>query len=546
MAQQRLAASRTAILYRKYQTDPIGFIRDILGEHLTDDQIKVVESVKDNPVTIARSANAIGKSHSAARACIWFYTVFDTAKVYLTAAPPLENLKNILWGEIMSVVQRKADMFKGHTIKRLGVWRDANSFMTGLAIPTTGTPEEKEAKFSGKHAPYMLFVVDEGDAVPDEIYKGIESCMSGGHVRLLVLFNPRAQVGPVYLKEKNREANVVELSAFNHPNVLTGQDVIPGAVTRDITVRRINEWTRALAAEEKPDYHTFEVPQFLEGQTAQAMDGTIYPPLMGGHRKVIYPQFAYMVLGKYPAQGAKQLIDDSWIDRAVMRWHDYVAHFGEIPPAGIQPIMGVDLAEFGTDNNVVALRYDGYVPRFTFWPGIDPDLSASKAMQFYIQNDASIAMIDATGIGSNVAPAMVRRAREREQAENKVYDLRAVSVKVGEKPSPIIKSEMGEFRYLRDQLWWALARWLEKDKLAMIPPDGLLLEELRAVEYEIPKKIQVTDKEHLRKRLKRSPDRADALCLTFAPFERAKWLRASDATQNESKFDNNMAAASAT
>ena len=51
---------------------------------------------------------------------------------------------------------------------------------------------------------------------------------------------------------------------------------------------------------------------------------------------------------------------------------------------------------------------------------------------------------------------------------------------------------------------------------AMLPPDELLLEELSTPTYEITNgKIKVMKKEAMRELLKRSPDRADALCLTF-------------------------------
>lgn len=124
------------------------------------------------------------------------------------------------------------------------------SFISGVTIPSSGTEAQREAKFSGKHAPYLLFIIDEGDAVPDEVYRGIESCMSGGHARLLVMFNPRNQSGEVHRMERDRRANVVKLSAFSHPNVLTGEDQIPGAVTRETTIRRINQWCRPLAEDE--------------------------------------------------------------------------------------------------------------------------------------------------------------------------------------------------------------------------------------------------------------------------------------------------------
>ena len=60
--------------------------------------------------------------------------------------------------------------------------RSDKSFIQGVAIPMSGSPEEREAKFSGKHSPVLIFIVDEGDAVPEEVYKGIEGCMSGGEL----------------------------------------------------------------------------------------------------------------------------------------------------------------------------------------------------------------------------------------------------------------------------------------------------------------------------------------------------------------------------
>lgn len=499
-------------------------MQDEIGVFLTDELVSIAESVRDNPVTIVRSGNDLGKSFSAARLMIWFFSVFADSKVFATAAPPLENLKTILWGEIGSVIHTRPSIFTGMKIKSLAIFRHANSFVKGLAIPISGTSEEREAKFSGKHAPHMLFVVDEGDAVPEEVYKGIESCMSGGHVRLLIMFNPRAPIGAVYNMEKRRQANVIVLNAFNHPNVTTGENLIPGAVSRDVTIRRINEWTRELGDGERSGMDdTYEVPEFLAGKTGQALDGTYYQPLPPGERKIVKPEFSYMVLGRYPSQSTWQLISENWIQRAVDRWKEYVSRNGEVPPSAVQPTMGCDLAEYGSDYNVACFRYGNYVEKLTLWNGVDSDLSAEKALELYLQKGAKIAMVDSTGVGSNVAPAMARRGREQ--------DVRAVSVKASEKPSPLIRCEFGDFYMLRDQLWWALRLWLEKEE-AMIPPDGLLLEELRAVEYSftpIGRKIKMTDKDDLRKRLKRSTDRSDALCLTFSPFERAQWVSVEEA-----------------
>ena len=254
--------------FSKYQTDPVGFGEEILGERFTDDVKAMMESVRDNIITLARSANAVGKTHGAARVAIWFYKCFGNCQVYTAAAPPESNLRNLLWGEIGNIIEKHPDLFKRDEVKNLHVSRSAQSFLTGVTIPTSGSEAQREAKFSGKHSPNLLFVVDEGDAVPDEVFRGIESCMSGGHARLLIMLNPRAEAGEAYRMSRDRKAKVVSLSAFNHPNVVEGRDVIPGAVTRETTVRRINQWCRPLAEGEPVDGECFELPKFLEGAVA--------------------------------------------------------------------------------------------------------------------------------------------------------------------------------------------------------------------------------------------------------------------------------------
>lgn len=184
--------------FSEFQQDPVGFGEKVLNETFTDDVKALLESVRDYPITIARSSNATGKTHAAARAAIWFYRVFLDSQVYTAAAPPESNLKKILWGEIGSLLEKHPELFKADTVKSLHIERSPKSFITGVTIPMSGTEAQRQAKFSGKHAPYLLFIIDEGDAVPDEVYTAIESCLSGGFGRLLIMFNPRSESGEVY------------------------------------------------------------------------------------------------------------------------------------------------------------------------------------------------------------------------------------------------------------------------------------------------------------------------------------------------------------
>jgi hypothetical protein len=490
-----------------YADDPVGF-GEALGEHFTDDVKRMMESVRDYPVTIAKSANATGKTFSAARVAAWFYKAFGDAQVYCAAAPPEDNLRRLLWAQIESVVTRHPALFDKSKVRDLQLSRSPQSFIAGVTIPTSGTPEQREARFSGKHAPHLLFIVDEGDAVPDEVYRGIESCMSGGFARLLIMFNPRAESGTVYRMEREGRAHVVRLSALDHPNVVTGADVIPGAVTRETTVRRIHNWSRPLVPGEKPDHECFELPDFLAGAQATGFDGQLLPPLAAGWRRITDPALSYMVLGEYPAQSAYQLINRTWVDAARARWDAYAAQHGQRPPVGTAPIMGLDVAEFGADSNAAVFRYGGWVSLFETWGGVDIYQTGERAAVLYQERGAQAAQVDATGVGAGVAPHMVRKGCKR---------VNPVRVAV----SPTQTTEQGEFALLRDQLWWAVREWLRTDSGAMLPPDRDLTQELTTPTYSVKDgKIRIMSKDVMKELLKRSPDKADALCLTFAPASR--------------------------
>jgi intein/homing endonuclease len=455
-------------------------------------------------------------SHAAAHLAIWFMEAYAGAQVYTAAAPPESNLKIMIWGNIGTLVLQKPELFSRYrvSLSNTHIERSPTEFITGVTIPAAGTREQRIARFSGKHAPAMLFIVDEGDAVPPEVYEGIETCMSGGFARLLILFNPKIKSGPVYKKEREKQANVIELTAFAHPNVQTGQDLIPGAVDRNTTVRRLNEWSRPLAPTEEPDAQCFEVPDFLAGCTATSLDGkTTYPPLLAGWRKITDHQLSYMVLAEYPAQSSQQLISEEWIARARANWNLYVAKWGEKQPKGTKARGGLDVADQGDDSNVFARRYGPWVAPLQTWSGVDLEVTSDKAAALYLSHDLEYLFIDATGVGAGVAPSARRKVR-RAKALAPIRKITGVMVA----SSPTEKTELGEFRHLRDQLWWTMREWLRTDENAMLPPDDELEEELLVATYEVQGKyVRIMDKPHMKELLGRSPDRADALSLTFTP-----------------------------
>jgi hypothetical protein len=130
-------------------------------------------------------------------------------------------------------------------------------------------------------------------------------------------------------------------------------------------------------------------------------------------------------------------------------------------------------------------------------------MTAIKAADLFRQRLAKVCYVDATGVGSAVAPRMSR------------LGVVAYSVKVAERAT--FDVEEGTFKSLRDQLWWKTREWLRTDPGAMLPPDDDLIQELTTPTYSVyAGQIRVTDKDTLREMMGRSPDKADSLCLTFA------------------------------
>ncbi len=446
-------------------------------------------------------------SFGAADMALFFARCFPKAEVYLTAAPPEKNLKRILWDKITGGIKANAEAFGACRTAGMTVYMESGSSIDGLTIPGHGDDHDREARFGGKHAPFLLFIVDEGDAVPDAVYTGIDSCMSGGMARLLVMFNPRHKHGRVYKMIKDHEAVVVQLSAFEHPNVVTGEDLYPGAVTREKVAWRINAWTRRLPPDDDytgPD--VFTLPEFMEGYVARKKDGTFYPPLRGGRYRIENPQFAYKVLGEYPVKDENVLIEETWIDNAVARWKAYVDDYGDTPPEGAECISGVDPGELGADKTSVCHRYGAFVKEFNGWGGVDMSVTNDRAEEECRSAGSKKVFVDANGVGAGVAPALRR------------VGLNAVGVKTQVRANEVC--EDGEFDRMRDQLLWQIRLFLKNNTAAMLPDDEELREELPVLRFwDKNGRIKVTDKDSLRDILKRSPNKTDALALTFAPHK---------------------------
>jgi hypothetical protein len=508
--------------HSKYDRDPVGFCKEVLGLYLTPDQEEFLNALMLPNIDIiqVQSATGVGKTFALSTIAIWAYKTMKACKVYTASAPPERNLKELLWGEIYQLVEDNAQMFLKDDVKAsMNIARGKKEFITGVTIPSSKSPEQMVTIFSGKHAPILIFLLDEGDGIPDPVYEGADGCMSGGiFIKQIVCFNPKKKEGVAYRRKIDGDAHILVMSAFNHPNVITGNDaIVPGAVTREKTAKRINDWTEPLRDDEEPDVTCFEVPEFLEGYVAHTTAGKEYPAIDPGWRRILDGQFSYKVLGEYPAAGLDQLIRDDWIDNAVTLWEAMRA-MNEglvLPPAGLLPKMGYDVAGEGADSHVISFRYGGWWDIPISWKDMDPDRGAEKAAKHYHDRAATRAYVDSTGVGAAAPHRMYRYGREQD------WDIQATIVMVNEKSKGW--TEEGDFYSVRDEAFWLMREAFRKGEV-MIPPSTFnfeckrLHQALVALTYENRgSTLKVVEKKVWKKKLGFSPDELDSFMLTYCP-----------------------------
>ena len=202
--------------------------------------------------------------------------------------------------------------------------------------------------------------------------------------------------------------------------------------------------------------------------------------------------FRVRVLGEFSLHEDDVLIPAELVDSAMDR--DIVLD----PKEPI--IFGVDVARFGDDRSVICKRQGSIVTEFKTWSGTDLMETVGKIVHEAEMDNPVEIMVDSIGLGSGVAD------RLRELG----YNVRDVNVSESAAMNP-------QAARLRDDLWLTVKDWLNQ-RSCKIPRSDELRQELCAPTYSFTSngKIKVEGKSEMKRRGMRSPDIADALCLTFA------------------------------
>jgi len=213
-------------------------------------------------------------------------------------------------------------------------------------------------------------------------------------------------------------------------------------------------------------------------------------------------RWSVRVAGDFPTHADDVVIPLQWALDAVDR---------EVVPLDYIPIWGVDVARFGDDASALAKRQaNKLLEPVKEWKNKDTMQLVGILHDEYINTHEDMQpkeiLIDVIGLGAGV----VDRMRE--------LGLPARGVNVGEGAASVEKCMR-----LRDELWWRCREWFQS-KDCSIPNDEKLIAQLTSPTYDFHSngKIVVESKKDMKERSLKSPDLADALCLTFHGFSKRK------------------------
>lgn len=457
----------------RYQTNPCGFADDILGIELWSKQREILEAVVEFFRVSVRSGHKCGKSTTAAVIALWFYFCFEDARVVLSSVTS-RQVDQILWREIRKLRARSKQHIVGemHELARSGFKAPAELGDFREIVGFTAREAEAVAGISGAN---LIYILDEASGIPEEIFEAIEGNRAGG-ARLVMFSNPTRTTGEFYLSHTDKAIvkgndrgfyKTIHVSSAHTPNVIEGRTLIPGLAGREWVEEKAREWGK-----ESPLYKVRVEGEFVIGE-----DGKI----LSLHA----------------------------ITEAEGRWEGAAAEgrlFIGIDPAG--PAEGGDESAF-------ALRRGKKIMSLIALRGLTEADHVAHTLGFIAEHRkngeaAPVVVVDREGPIGSAVYGLFRAHLEQHRDAFQIVGVRA---------SDRARRQPALYDRVRDELWANFDTWLRED--GAIPSDAKLAKELHAPSWEgqVTGRLKATPKSELRKILGRSPDRADAACLsTWEPL----------------------------
>lgn len=390
-------------------------------------------------------------------------------------APTYSQVNKILWEEIRSH-HRKAALRDNPLPGRVtqgDEWKSDDGTVMAFGRKP---PDGDRHAFHGIHRRYVLVVIDEACGVPEEIWTGAEAITTSDACRIIAIGNPddrQTEFGKAFLDPATaQDWNRISVPASVTPN-FTGEPV--PRILNEVLVsqswceERLRSWG-------KDD-----------------------------------PRYISKVLAKFPEQSKSSLFSPNTIATAT----------DEVDPQTFGGVLrlGVDVARFGTDNNVVVSYLGNTAKVEKTWAGVDTVSSAHEVIRIAesIKEERGCSWVeirvDAVGLGAGVVDTLNARSVLEKTPWFSVYEMHGSA-------SPPVNVGGSVHGYGNARAYWFdQLRQAMRNRSVQIEPDQRVTDDLAIVFYKFKSgKLFILSKEEMRKIHGRSPDFADALAYATAPI----------------------------
>ncbi len=474
----------------EWRRDPVIYFVERLGipiEQIDEHEKTLLRAlpkaiVLRKPVVVP-SANAMGKDWTiSGRASLWFYECFGpTCKVVMTG-PTERQVIDIMWSELKNAyAKRPSDDEMGRlvTCKLEG---SPEWFITAF---TTKETANTQGKFQGTHSPRLMVVVSEAQAVDDIIYDQIEGLTMADICLQVYLGNPLVNTGRFASMIEDTGRNIViRLDAYDCINVKSGRQVIPGLVSKAWVDDKEKLWNS---------------------------DGTGKDP-----------RYMARVRGLLPTTAINSVISrdlyKACVNRELSWW------------SSLYGVIGVDPALTGTDDMVITVMKSGKIIDEWVIPYNENETVAAGKIQIklneHFPDGGACVVIDSDGLGIKVAQAFRKMLPEGRRNFNKLIEYRG-SCNDRKIVDPQYENTRAEAHF------YAKQRMM--DGHISLDDNDYAREEATSVLYFTNGRgrIQIEDKDDLKMRLNRSPNRWDSRVCAIWGFKYAEKIITKGRYQDE-------------
>jgi phage terminase large subunit len=335
----------------KYKSDPVRFVRDILGQEPDPWQIELLEQAQKSRLLAIKSGHGTGKSTCCAWLMLHHMLCFYPQKTVCTA-PTAAQLFDALFAELKSqllrlppALQQLFEVFS----ERITLKSDPSGSFISCRTARKETPEALQ----GIHSANVLLICDEASSVDNSIFEAAGGSLSTPNSKLVMVGNPTRAEGYFY-------------DAF--------------------TKLSDRYWTRTVSCEDS----TRVTPEYIEEMEERyGRDSST---------------FAIRVLGNFAETTEDTIISNSLVEAAVTRDVD----LSETAPI----VYGLDIARFGSDKSALCKRQGNHVLEpIKSWAKLDTMALTGAVHAEYIKDQAEgkapvEILCDSIGVGAGACDRM--------------------------------------------------------------------------------------------------------------------------------------------